>query len=671
MTAIEIARRMAELGVLDKALEAYQFVLRQGTAAHEEQMEAACAILQLGGDYRIAYNAFLTLFGEGVYQNEILSILDGAFYEPNVQEQEKLYRRNCNLLMKYPYLFRKDFLPFEELPVRFYPYDDNGVLPFCVSEARFDPYINVNQPEIRHHFFGDLSKPILARDIFSQYELMYLRDNVRRSDWVGYENHIYLHYSDWGEFCAYLQCLDLKPLLEDQKFVFLIGEEEALYPIDFKERFGVDYSIYSAKPFQIREINKIIWHTQLSAHNGGDYFNEIFHEHPNLIGDTSILFPSLVEALELIQNAAYDIRNSKGQEGWSEEMRAAFDPAVLDQLTSISRPTKKDVMVAYYLGKKECAAHLDRTARIVPALFFQPHFGRVENEWNVLDNGVIAITNHAENELRESGLMDGFPYIKTFTPLRRPTTSYGATVKFNWRQYKLGIYHQEVDEAEKEKPRFFDDGLMRRMLNRSFMVAPGDPLYADSRIIRFEDAKLEPTASFTALAGFLDVPYTDSMTYCSDSSGRDPRGVGFSTEPVYRKYEKFFDNNERKLLEYMFSDVYRIYGYNYEQYDGEPMEPEQLEELLKQCKFALVFVKKTWLGNREKIGKQIGLEGEALDQYIIDAVAKVFKSYRAKRRQIAHAFHKCTAFCNERGEWLVPMKLLELDPNLMESPIYH
>lgn len=26
----------------------------------------------------------------------------------------------------------------------------------------------------------------------------------------------------------------------------------------------------------------MIWHTQLAAHNGGDFFNEIFYGHPNL-----------------------------------------------------------------------------------------------------------------------------------------------------------------------------------------------------------------------------------------------------------------------------------------------------------------------------------------------------------------------------------------------------
>ena len=670
MAIIEIARRMAELGALDKALEAYVLSLRQEMTTVEERLEAACAILQFGGDYKIAYDTFLALYSEGIYKDDILSILNGAFYEPNVKEQEKQYKKNCKLLKNYPYLFRKDFVPFEELPMRLYPYDDNGVLPFRVAEERFDIYTNVNDPQITCNFFRDLSKPVLAKDVFSQYELEYLRDNVRRSDWVGYENHIYLHYSDWDEFCAWLQVLDWKPLLEDEKFVILIGEEEALYPIDFKERFGIDYSQYPVKPFHIREINKVIWHTQLSAHNGGDFFNEIFHEHPNLIVDTSLIFSTMPEVLEFLRVPAEEIRDSKGTKGWSDDMTSVFSPVVLEQLSSLQNITMKDAMVAFYLGRADTAGHLDRTARIVPALFFQPHFHRVETEWKLYD-GAIAVINEAEKELRESGLLDEFRYIKTFTPLRRPTTSYAATVRYNWRQFVKRLLLAETERIDSMGLQFMDDALMRRIFNRSFMVALGDRLFADSRVVRFEDAKLEPKATFTALAEFLDLPYTESMTYCSDATGRDPHGIGFDAARVYRVYERFCDNSERRLLEYLLRDVYETYGYSYEQYDGEPMTGEQIDDLLGQCTYLFWYVAESWKRNRDQIGRQLSMEGEELNKYIADSFAEVCNAYRDQRKQIIRVLCKNPVFCNEMGERLALMKQLALDPALMENPLYH
>ena len=193
MTMVEIARRLADLGEPEKALEAYTKALNLDSTTPEELLEAACAVLQYGSDYKASYNAFLKLYAEGLFKKEIFPILTDAFHTPNVKRHKKRYEKNCKLLAKYPYLFRKDFLPFENLPILFFPYDDNGVLPFYKAEERFDEYTDINYPEVTHYFFRDLSKPIFARDIFSQYELEYLKDNVRRSDWVAKENHIYLH----------------------------------------------------------------------------------------------------------------------------------------------------------------------------------------------------------------------------------------------------------------------------------------------------------------------------------------------------------------------------------------------------------------------------------------------------------------------------------------------
>ena len=68
-----------------------------------------------------------------------------------------------------------------------------------------------------------------------------------------------------------------------------------------------------------------------------------------------------------------------------------------------------------------------------------------------------------------------------------------------------------------------------RALNRSFMIDPEDRLYKDSVLVRFEDGKTNPEATFRALAAFLDIPYTESMTYCSEPHlrrVRHRRGAG-------------------------------------------------------------------------------------------------------------------------------------------------
>ena len=250
--------------------------------------------------------------------------MTGAFYEPNVNEMQSRYERNCRRLSRYPYLFRRDFVPFEELPIQFYPYDDSRYIPYDPAERQFGDLIDFKEPVIKHYFFKNLEDPILAEDIFSQYELEYLNDNVRKSEYVARENHVYLHYTDWAVFCAYLQCWNLNPILKDEKMVFLIEDEISQYPIDFKARFGIDYSRYQLKPIGIGEVKKLIWHTQLSAHNGGDFFNEIFDAHPNLITMPSMMMDNLEEAVKEGQKV---IDSIKGTQALSDEEPEREGPA--------------------------------------------------------------------------------------------------------------------------------------------------------------------------------------------------------------------------------------------------------------------------------------------------------------------------------------------------------
>ena len=265
MTALEIARRMAELGQIEDAQKSYALALGQQELAPEEKLEAASFVFFSGGSPELALTNFVQLYNKGHFQNEIMQIITEGYYLPNVAEIEKNYDRNCRQLAKYPYIFRKDFAEFDRLPIKFIPFDEKGFVPYFVQENRFGEYVNFNDTIITHYFFKDLSKPIFARDITSQYELEYLNDNVRKSEWVAKENHIYLHYTGWLTFCAYLQCLDFRKILNDEKFVFLFEEEESLYPIDFEARFGIDYTTFEVKPIGIREVNKLIWHTQLSS----------------------------------------------------------------------------------------------------------------------------------------------------------------------------------------------------------------------------------------------------------------------------------------------------------------------------------------------------------------------------------------------------------------------
>ena len=649
MDTIEIARRLAELGQTEEAQAAYSLVLQEAAERNPElELEAASYLFFSQGNYQVAYTAFVSLYNRGVYQTELMDLMTQAFYLPNAEDQKKRYARNCAALAKYPYLFREDFPDFEALPVQFFPFNDEGYIPFFKAEHRFGAYVNFNDPVIDRYFFRDLDKPVLARDVFSQYQLEYLNDNVRKSEWVGRENHIYLHYTDWTTFCAYLQCLELRPLLSEKKLVFLMEGEIEQYPIDFHTRFGIDYAQYPVRPIGIGEVTRMIWHTQLAAHNGGDFFNEIFYGHPNLLSYESIMFDN-------IQKAVAEAKANWRRVDW-------LTPRLRRQLSRMKRPTDKDFLVALFLDRQDISGSLDHGSRIAPALFFQPHFSNMIYDIRESElKGAPMLYSEQYEAIRTSPLFHGFRYIKTFTPMRRITTSYAASVRFMLDR-----------EAQGEEVKVVPDVLAERLVNRSFMVDQWDRLYRDSVLVRFEDGKLNPRATFTALAEFLDLPYTESMTYCSSRKGIDPESLkgnarGFDPATVYRTYDEFANDEERAFLEYFLRDAYEYYGYDFHYYQGEPVDEAWIEQKIRGFTCLDGYIEKSYQDVVQS--KEISFKnGETpID---VTAVAPI-PGYQSNRRRIADFLLRGLRFVNKQGQPLKMMRPLKLDPALLEQPLYH
>lgn len=674
MTAIEIARQFSALNQPQEAVRAYTLALHQAQAP-EEELEAALYILQNGGDYKIAYTTFVDLHRRGCFQEECLSVLTHAFYEPNVKLLKTRYENNKKLLEKYPYLFRKDFLDFEFLPMRFYPYDDNQFIPYDIRAGRFREYIDFKRPVVSRNFFKDLEKPILAEDVFSQYELEYLNDSVRPSQWIGRDNHIYLHYPNWGVFCSYLQCWNLRSLLEDEKFVFLIGDELSQYPIDFQARFGMDYSAYPVKPVGIREVNRLIWHTQLSSHNGGDFFNQIFDIHPNLLMITSVMYDSLQETLAKIEKWLSEAGSTRE----AVQCLSDWSPRLVEELYLLRDRTEKDLLVGFFLQhaldyEKRHARYLDKGARIAPVLFFQPHFHNIIYQLRVDSKGRTLLESEQYESIRTSPLFRGFKYIKTFTPVRRFTTSHGATLKFMCRQRDRALSGEP-----QEKKVVIPDVVSQRVMNRSFMIDWQDRLYADSVLVRFEDGKLNPKATFTALAAFLDLPYTQTMTYCSLNGETDPEEMagnvrGFDAATVFRDYEEFANESERTYIECFLRDAYEYCGYDFQSYDGQPMDEERAAALVDDFTTINGLMGESWRKAMEKSGLQVNgkmVSDDAKEQVLDQMIDQRIKGANENRIKNARVLLRGLRFVNRHGQPLHMMPKLELDPGLLEQPLYH
>lgn len=670
MKTIDIARRCAELNAVNDASNAYILALHQGGLAPEERLEAAVYLLRMGGDYKVAYTQFTALYNEGQFREECLDIMTQAFYTPNVKLMKSRYEKNCAALKKYPYLFRTDFPKFEELPLRFYPFDDNGYLPFDPEKRAFGGYVNYNSPVVSRNFFKNLDDPILAKDVYSQYELEYLYDNVRPSEDVGRENHLYLHYESWEVFCAHLQVLNVRDLLGKKKIIFLFGDKISRYPIDFKEEYGIDYSQYPVKPIGVQDVHRLIWHTQLSSDNGGDFFNEVFDNHPNLICLPSVMMDhieqSIQEARETYEKA--------------DKLRAAgqtpdFELPLAQKCYWDGARSDKDILVTLFMLQGGYMGGLDHAARICPALFFQPHFSNIDYDLFPDERGRTVIKADAYDTVRNSPVFKAFKYIKTFTPLRRFTTSYAATLR--WQIEKL------VPEKVANNERFvLPDLAADRVTNRSFMTDPEDRLYQDSVLVRFEDGKTNPEATFRALAAFLDLPYTESMTYCSEKGVHDVETaegnvVGFDTATVYRTYDNYATDEERAYIEFCLRDAYEYYGYDFHYYDGGPVDEERIKKWLEGFTNINGYISRSWENNvLNNEGLTITKKGQPVPQKVTDEIkplilADICKKNNNIRLKIGTAMIDGLYFVNKNGQPLRMMPRLELDPALLQEPLYH
>lgn len=217
------------------------------------------------------------------------------------------------------------------------------------------------------------------------------------------------------------------------------------------------------------------------------------------------------------------------------------------------------------------------------------------------------------------------------------------------------------------------DELAMRALNRNYMVDWQDRLFQDSVLVRFEDGKLNPKATFTALAAFLDLPYTKSMTYCSRNGERDPESLkgndrGFDPAAIYRTYEKYLGREERVYLEYLMGDVYRRYGYDFQCYDGSPMDKEKMDDLLGRLHGHTDLI----LASYKKYIERKRLSGEKVSKELEESLLQERKeNIDENRSKIASILMRGLRFVNKNGAPLNFMPLLELDPALLEQPLYH
>ena len=220
------------------------------------------------------------------------------------------------------------------------------------------------------------------------------------------------------------------------------------------------------------------------------------------------------------------------------------------------------------------------------------------------------------------------------------------------------------------------DEFTERLLSRGYIVDPTSKLFKDSILVRFEDGKLNPKATFTALAEFLDLPYTESMTHCSSFRGDGissfaENDQGFELGAVYRTYDEYTNDADRAMIEFFFRDAYQKYGYDFHYYTGELVDKKWIEKKLSEMKNLDALISDSI---------QFALQHSFMDDDMEENKAKSFASsntkqtmqkYQENRMKVMEILLAGLFFVNKDGHPLQMMKPLKLDPALLEQPLYH
>lgn len=211
--------------------------------------------------YRGAFEVFTEAYKQSTNIEEkrkILEILEEAYYFPNEQDIRLCYEENIKCLNNYPYVWEKAFPKFDDLDICLFPVDDDSYCIYDRCKMDFAKEYIPNAKDKMRYFFENLDKPLQVEDEDNFYNLTFLNDNVRLSDDFAGDNHIYLLYSSIEPLIRLLLTCNLAPLLKQEKFIFLIeGKNWRRYPIDFKKRFGIDYSKMKPNPVRIEEIKRV------------------------------------------------------------------------------------------------------------------------------------------------------------------------------------------------------------------------------------------------------------------------------------------------------------------------------------------------------------------------------------------------------------------------------
>ena len=128
-------------------------------------------------------------------------------------------------------------------------------------------------------------------------------------------------------------------------------------------------------------------------------------------------------------------------------------------------------------------------------------------------------------------------------------------------------------------------------------------------------------------------------------------------------------------MEYFLRDAYEYYGYDFQYYDQAPVDEERLRDLAGRFTAIDHYIGESWRRNVfstveiRRDGQDISAGQRELT--IEEMVKNQLREIRENRLRTAMFLLNNRYFINKDGQPLHMMPKLELDPELLEQPLYH
>ena len=381
--------------------------------------------------------------------------------------------------------------------------------------------------------------PLLLNNCFVEDTFDFLTLVIRDSEKCAKDNHIYLYYDDPAAFYLMLCLNDIDKLLQTEKYIFLLGKSSIdEYPLDFKEKFDIDYSSMQPEMLSPDELNRICYFLKGGA-AGSDFISHVIAGSDDTIivrlwalhNGTKLLGERLNDSkkyLEIISDTDFKYETNrvisffrKNKDiicfSWSghpkDKDKYPGADAFIDLIEKIlceKYITVVDIFKAYYIVKDYfCRPERAYEYRITPCLIFEPHIPNPDI--------YAAIFESFKYKVQLSGFRD--PLKRLASVLRRKDGS-------------LWGFKNSVKYSVSKK--------------------------TDYRAIKFEDLKLYPETICKDICEFLKIRYTDNLLnvdYSESSSFGKELIKGYDIKPVVRPVDDVLGLFDQMRLRYYFKEI--------------------------------------------------------------------------------------------------------------------